>query len=405
MNAEQALNQSLNTIDSIPARLLATRLSRIHYGELRVSLPNGEDLQFTGPANGQAGNIAIRNPASMLRRALVHGSIGFAEAFMAGDWTSKDLPRTLEVLLVNKPFIGYRKQGNLLQIFRDNLQHFSRRNSVKQSKSNINYHYDLGNDFYELWLDESFSYSSALFESESESLEDAQKRKYARILNSLESKPGEHLLEIGCGWGSLAIEAAKRGLDVTAITLSEEQLKLAQQRIHSEGLTDKARVRLCDYRNIKGKFDHIVSVEMFEAVGEQYWPGFFQTLANHLSNRGRAALQVITIQDHLFRYYRRTTDFIQKYIFPGGMLPSPQRFMEAAECAGLELIEKSFFGSNYALTLAAWSSRFLESLPAARKLGYDDEFLRMWHYYLAYCETGFRTGQTDLMQITLRQGD
>ena len=286
------------------------------------------------------------------------------------------------------------------------IKHLLNRNSRHGSRRNIHAHYDIGNPFYRLWLDETMNYSSALFEGDFERpMADAQLAKVRRALREVEIQPGQRLLEIGCGWGALAEAAAGEfGAHVTGVTLSTEQLEFATERLRRHGLADKSDLRLQDYRDITDEpFDAIASIEMFEAVGREYWDSFFATLRGRLKPGGRACIQTITIRDDLFDRYTRSTDFIQQYIFPGGLLPSTPAFVEQARKAGLEVVNQMAFGADYAETLRRWRVQFLSQDGAVRKLGFDTRFMRIWEFYLAYCEAAFDTGNTNVMQFTLRR--
>jgi cyclopropane-fatty-acyl-phospholipid synthase len=277
-----------------------------------------------------------------------------------------------------------------------------RDNNRKGSRRNILAHYDLGNSFYELWLDPSMSYSAAIFKDGVDSdLEHAQHAKYDRLLDLIQARPGQHILEIGCGWGGFAERAARRGLKVTGITLSDEQLAWAQARMQRQGLSEQVTLSICDYRDVQGQFDHIVSIEMFEAVGLRHWPGFFSMVKRSLKPGGQAAIQTIDIADEQFETYVRSTDFIQQYIFPGGMLPSPSRFRELAQNAKLSVVDEFSFGLDYAETLNRWLQQFEAKLQDVRELGFDESFVRIWRMYLAYCEAGFREQRTDVKQWLL----
>jgi len=281
------------------------------------------------------------------------------------------------------------------------LRHGSRKNTKRGSRRNIAEHYDLGNDFYRPWLDESMTYSAALFDGV-ETLEDAQRKKIDRVADLLDLKGGEQVLEIGCGWGALAERIVRNyKCRLTGLTLSQEQLAFASERLRQEIAEGKAEIRLQDYRDTGGVFDRIVSIEMFEAVGESYWPSYFATLKRCLRPGGRACIQTIVIDDALFDRYRVGTDFIQQYIFPGGMLPSPAAFRRAAQRAGLAVVNEHAFGTDYARTLATWRERFHARLDAVRALGFDDRFVRIWDFYLAYCEAAFARRSTDVVQFTL----
>jgi len=282
------------------------------------------------------------------------------------------------------------------------LRHSLRHNNPSGSRRNIAFHYDMGNAFFDAWLDPSMTYSSAVFEGDGQDLADAQRNKYARLLDRLGARPGERLLEVGCGWGGFArYAAAERGLEVTALTISREQYELARRRVHEDGLAEKVEVVMRDYRAEDGRYDHVASIEMFEAVGEAYWPAFFAKIAQCLKPGGRAALQIITIDDALFESYRRGVDFIQAHIFPGGMLPSEGALRREVAMAGLAWHEAEWFGQHYARTLAEWRRRFQAAWPELTRQGFDGDFRRLWTYYLAYCEGGFRAGNIDVAQIAL----
>lgn len=373
------------------------RLPDLDYGTLDLQLPNGQQIQF-GKAREGAPRAEIRlNSLRPLRRLLVGGQLGMAESYMAGEWDSPDLVSLVRWVLGNEQHMPDLNQGKLWLRLLNRLTHWRRANTRRGSRRNIAYHYDLGNDFYQLWLDPSMTYSAALFSRPELSLFEAQQTKYRRIAQLLDLQPGQSVLEIGCGWGGFAELAAREyGAQVFGITLSREQLEFAQQRIQNAGLQDQCQFSLTDYRDLQGQFDHIVSIEMFEAVGEENWPTYFQTLKRHLKPGGRAVLQVISIQESRFESYRRNPDFIQRYIFPGGMLPSPERLQQSLEQQGLQLTERQLFGLDYARTLAHWRHQFLEQWPRVQVQGFDERFRRMWLYYLAYCEGGFRHQAIDV---------
>lgn len=401
MSAEEQTHANLRESVPLTYRPLVAAFSRLRHGELTLRLPEGQEFRFAGSRPGPHA-VWVINRRRTVRRMLVGGLIGFAEAYMDGDWDAPDLVALIELGEMNRELLGGLDGGGWLSRALQWAVHKLRRNSRRGSRRNIAYHYDLGNEFYKLWLDETMTYSSALFADAQQSLADAQRNKYQHILQRLDLGPGDHLLEIGSGWGGFAIYAAKTtGCRVTSITLSEEQLVEARSRAADEGLSDRVEFRLQDYRDTEGTFDAISSIEMFEAVGEVYWPSYFATVKQRLKPGGRAALQVITIRDDLFHDYRKGVDFIQRYIFPGGMLPSPAEFSRQARIAGLAPTMRSFHGDDYATTLRHWDRRF--SLQRARisEQGFDERFCRMWHYYLAYCEAGFRRGTIDLMQIAL----
>jgi cyclopropane-fatty-acyl-phospholipid synthase len=385
-----------------PLIWLAVRIAaRIRFGELAVELPGGTLLRFSGAEPGPSGHLVLHRERA-LRRLLTDGGAGFAEAYLDGDWDSPDLARLLELLARNEVAYAelYYRRRWLGWLAR--LQHLVRPNSRRGSRRNIHAHYDLGNRFYQLWLDRSMTYSAALFPDPAAPLEEAQETKYRSLVERLQLQEGQSLLEIGCGWGAFAEFAAREfGARVTAITISEAQHAFAAARIQAAGLAERVEVRLQDYRDVEGRFDRIASIEMFEAVGERYWPVFFGRLRELLAPSGRAGLQVITIADRHFDAYRQGVDFIQRHVFPGGMLPSPAALRSQIERAGLREIAPFTFGRDYARTLARWQERFQASWPQIQGHGFDQRFKRVWEYYLAYCEAGFRVGYTDVRQVTL----
>jgi cyclopropane-fatty-acyl-phospholipid synthase len=383
------------------ARAILSLLERLQVGRLLVTTPAGASLSF---GHGEP-HAAIRlSNWKVFGASLSRGDIGFAESWISGDWQTDSLPALLKVLVANREVIERAIYGHWWGQALYRIKHLLNRNSKAGSRRNIHAHYDLGNPFYAVWLDPSMTYSSALFGNEpARSLQDAQTAKYRRILDQLALPPGARVLEIGCGWGGFAELAARDGLHVTGLTLSTEQHAWASRRLADAGLAEQARFLLQDYRDEKGQFDAIVSIEMFEAVGERYWPSYFETLRRCLRPGGRAVVQTITIDDTLFERYRRGTDFIQQYIFPGGMLPSPEVFSHHARSAGLALDDAFGFGLDYARTLALWRDSFLESLPQITSQGFDERFARTWEFYLAYCEAGFAQGSTDVVQFTLRR--
>ena len=384
----------------VAARILLSLLERVRVGTLSLQLPDGRTLRY-GSGSPMA-TLRIFHWRA-LADALSGGDIGFAEGYMRGDWESDDLAALLLVLVKNRDAIERAVYGGFWGRLLARLRHLLNANTRTGSRRNIAAHYDLGNDFYRLWLDPSMTYSSALFDGDSSlTLEAAQAAKYRRILEQLRPATGARILEVGCGWGGFAEMAARDfGCHVTGLTLSREQLGYATARLARPGLTGSAELRLQDYRDLRGQFDHVVSIEMFEAVGERWWPDYFGALASALKPGGRALIQSITIADALFERYRVGSDFIQQYIFPGGMLPSPSRFRVEAEQAGLELVGAHAFGPDYAETLRRWRASFMAQLPAVRKQGFDERFLRMWEFYYCYCEAGFDSGCTDVYQFEL----
>ena len=331
---------------------------------------------------------------AMFAAVLARGDIGFAESYLDGHWDTPDLTALFTLLARNRDTLKRAVYGSWRALLAARLRHWTNRNSREGSRRNIMAHYDLGNDFYRQWLDETMSYSSALY-SEGADLASAQRAKYRRILRRLNAKPGERVLEIGCGWGGFAEMAVEDGLQVTGLTLSPAQLEWAQRRVA------KADFRLQDYRDTTERYNHIVSIEMFEAVGEQWWPSYFETVARSLKRGGRAVIQSITIRDDLFADYRRGTDFIQQHVFPGGMLPSRAAFRKAAAKQGLVVKDEFAFGRDYARTLAEWRHAFEANWPQIEPLGFDQRFHRLWRLYLCYCEAGFLAGNIDVVQFEL----
>jgi len=370
-------------------------------GSLTFVTPSGGELPLTGREPGPEARLVIHD-FRFMRRVLAAGDIGFAEGFMACEWDTPDLSRLLEVLAVNFARLQRVTHGARLVRGIERLRHALRGNSRRGSRRNIHAHYDLGNAFYSQWLDPTMTYSSARYAVPGQPLADAQRNKYRTLAEGMGLARDQHVLEIGCGWGGFAEFAAKDvGARVTAITISQEQYDFARRRMFELGLAERANIRLIDYRDVEGRFDRVASVEMFEAVGERYWPAYFGKIAQVLAPGGRAGLQIITIRDELFEGYRRRADFIQKYIFPGGMLPSEARLMAETGAVGLSWTDLARFGQHYADTLAEWGGRFEAAWDDIRGLGFDERFRRLWRFYLSYCEAGFRTGRTDVVQLSL----
>lgn len=373
----------------------------LNQGRLDAHLPDGRVFRAEGAAPGPVAEIHIHNP-DLFARLIREGDLGFSEAYLDGWWSSPDLQAFMDLIHVENDSIldGFPGLG-LLRAY-ERLRFHLKPNSKKGSRRNISYHYDLGNDFYGLWLDQTMTYSSALFADGQESMETAQTAKYAALVDQLGVKPGDHVLEIGCGWGGFAEYAAKeRGLRVTGLTISREQFDFAQERIRRAGLEDRVTLKLQDYRDETGRYDGIASIEMFEAVGERYWPVYFGALRERLSPGGRAVLQIITVEDKRFATYRKGVDFIQKYIFPGGMLPSPSVLRGEVEKAGLEVLRSMEFGPSYSQTLRRWHDSFSQNWDAVAGLGFDERFRRMWNYYLTSCASAFETGVCDVTQIAI----
>jgi cyclopropane-fatty-acyl-phospholipid synthase len=391
MNTIQTLRGS--TYVNRDTRLVFQLLEKLSGGLLEIRLPDGSCALFGGGEHGVTLQVHDEATFSMV---LARGDIGLAEAYLDGYWDSPDITGLLALLAKNREVLKKAVYGSWRNLLAARVRHWLNRNSKAGSKRNIMAHYDLGNDFYQLWLDPSMSYSAAIYqESADASLEMAQDAKYRRILNHLQAKAGQRVLEIGCGWGGFAELAIDAGLHVTGLTLSPAQLAWAQKRV------PQADLRLQDYRDNDEQFDHVVSIEMFEAVGERFWPSYFKTVAGALKPGGKAMIQSITIRDDLFASYRRGTDFIQQYVFPGGMLPSPQAFRAAAAKQGLRVQGEYAFGLDYARTLAEWRHAFEAKWPAIQKLGFDESFRRLWRMYLCYCEAGFLAGNVDVVQFEL----
>ncbi|GAC1549603.1 MAG: cyclopropane-fatty-acyl-phospholipid synthase family protein [Collimonas sp.] len=389
-----------------PAKFILQMLNKLEHGALTMQFPDGQIATF--------GKVDDRHPRPLTmtlknwdvcHAALKSGDIGFAETYIDKHWTTDNLPGLIELFVRNRQAVESVIYGTWWGNLLYRVKHLFHNNSKAGSRKNIHAHYDIGNDFYQLWLDPSMTYSSALFsDSHVENLQEAQQAKYQRILKQLNIGSNARILEIGCGWGGFAeIAAREAAAHVTGLTLSTEQLQFANQRLQQAGVVDKTEMLLQDYRDINGQFDAIASIEMFEAVGEKYWPGYFSCVARNLKAGGRACIQSIVIADELFERYRKGTDFIQQYIFPGGMLPSPSIFCRHAEQHGLKVVDTLLFGIDYARTLAEWRQAFKQQLPRLLTQGFDDRFLRTWDFYLAYCEAGFRAGSINVAQFTLQK--
>jgi len=386
------------------ARAVFQLLSRLQTGTLDLQLPDGSQARF---GNGQAPRAALRlNDWRMCSAVLKAGDVGFAESWIDGAWSSPDLVALLTLFIANREAVESAIYGSWWGSLAHRVRHWLNRNSRRGSRKNIHAHYDLGNAFYREWLDETMNYSSALFEGDlDQPMPQAQHAKVRRALRESGIQPGGRLLEIGCGWGALAEAAATDfGARVTGVTLSTEQLAYAQERVRHAGADAHVDLRLQDYRDIAdGPFDAIASIEMFEAVGREYWASFFATLRGQLKPGAKACIQTITIRDDLFERYVRSTDFIQQYIFPGGLLPSPEAFRAEVQKAGLVMVNELAFGADYAETLRRWRVDFLARDAQVRRLGFDTRFMRIWEFYLAYCEAAFATGNTNVMQFTLQR--
>ncbi|MDO1580619.1 SAM-dependent methyltransferase [Rhizobium oryzicola] len=391
--------------DRIPfwERLLCRMLTRTRHGRLTVVFPGGREYHFGGHSAGPSATIEFKR-ARVIKRLMAGGGLGFARSYMDGDWATPDLGHVLDLAIANEADWERLEKPMALFARLAHLRHRLRHNSRKGSRRNIAFHYDLGNDFYRAWLDPSMTYSSAVFRSPDVSLEEAQAEKYGRIIRELGITADDHVLEIGCGWGGFMEQAIREtGCKVTGLTLSKEQAAYARQRLAEKGLSERGEIRLEDYRDVQGRFSKIVSIEMFEAVGEEHWPVYFERVKSLLVPGGQAMIQVITIDESRFEQYRRHADFIQTYIFPGGMLPTVSGFADLAEKAKLSVKDCFRFGRDYERTLLIWDRAFQSAWSRIVPLGFDERFYRMWHYYLHYCAVGFRTGRIDVAQFRLEK--
>jgi cyclopropane-fatty-acyl-phospholipid synthase len=385
------------------ARTTLQLLQRLVHGSLTLQLPDGTVQRF-GHADGPHASMKLHN-WNVCGAALKSGDIGFAESFIDGDWSTPNLTALLSLMVANRREVEDVIYGSWLGRLAYRVRHLLNRNSKANSRKNIHAHYDLGNPFYTLWLDKTMNYSSAWFEEPGQTMEAAQHAKVRRALRMAGVQPGDRVLEIGCGWGALAEKATTEfDASVVGVTLSTEQLEFAQARMRQIDRADRADLRLQDYRDIPdAPFDAICSIEMVEAVGRSYWPTYFQSVARLLKPGGRACIQSIVIDDEHFDRYIKGTDFIQQYIFPGGCLPCPREFRAQAAQAGLEVVDEFAFGADYARTLATWCESFLHEKERVLQLGFDQRFLRIWEFYLAYCEAAFEQANIDVVQYTLRK--
>ena len=388
------------------ARRVLQLLEKMEHGTLTVQFPDRSSKVYGNGAMPHAA-ISLRN-WNVFLASMKSGDIGFAETYIAGDWTTPALSDLLRVMIQNRRVVEDLIYGSWWGRMIYRVKHLLNRNHKANSRKNIHAHYDLGNAFYELWLDGTMNYSSALFEGDySRSMQVAQNAKVRRALQATDVKAGSRVLEIGCGWGALAEMATlEMGAHVTGVTLSTEQLAFANARMKWNGKADQADLRLQDYRDIDdGPYDAVCSIEMIEAVGQEYWPTYFQTVSKMLKPGGKACIQSIVIDDALFDRYVKSTDFIQQYIFPGGCLPSPSEFRRQARLAGLEVVDELKFGPDYAETLRRWRHDFLAHEAQVLTLGFDTAFIRTWEFYLAYCEAAFDEANTDVIQFTLKKPD
>ena len=380
-------------------------VGKLNSGRVDFILPDGRRFRAEGSKPGPVAEVTINNP-DVFARLVREGDLGFCDAYLDGWWTTPDLQAFMDFIHADNDDMYDGFPGMALVRAWEKARFWFQSNTKRQALKNISYHYDLGNDFYSLWLDETMTYSSALFNTSQESLEKAQIAKYASMVDQMGVKPGDHVLEIGCGWGGFAEYAAKeRGLKVTGLTISKEQLDYANKRIKSKGLSDKVNLKLQDYRDETGVYDGVASIEMFEAVGEKYWPVYFDKIKQCLKPGKQATLQIITIQDARWEVYRKSVDFIQKYIFPGGMLPSPSVLRKEVQRAGLSVQHSIEFGKSYSQTLRRWFEVFNNKWDNISAMGFDDRFRRMWNFYLTSCAATFESGNCDVTQITLQKPD
>lgn len=392
-------------IRGLPAKARLALSAAVHLpkGSLTIRTPEGRTLRIEGAAPGPDAHVHLHN-WNLPKRAFSGATIGVAESYMDGDWTSPDVTTFLELFLVNQD-MGERLAGGSNWLFTTfhRIRHWLNDNNKSGSKRNISAHYDLGNAFYSQWLDPSMTYSSALFAEGANDLESAQAAKYRALLRDIGAKAGDHILEIGCGWGGFAEAAARAGCKVTGLTISREQFDFATERMRQAGLDHLVEIKFEDYRDERGVYDHIVSIEMFEAVGEKHWPTYFAALRDRLKPGGKAGLQIITINEAAFEPYKKRPDFIQAYVFPGGMLPTPRHLRALGADASLTLSHELVFAQDYARTLAEWRQRFWASWDKVAKLGFDARFKRLWEFYLYYCEAGFRSEYIDVRQVVFEK--
>jgi cyclopropane-fatty-acyl-phospholipid synthase len=372
-------------------------------GRIDFVMPDGRTFRADGKQPGHVAELRVHNP-DLFARLIREGDLGFCDAYLDNWWSTPDLQAFMDLVHADNEDIydGFPGQG-LVRMF-EKLRFWMQRNHKSQARKNISYHYDLGNEFYGLWLDDTMTYSSALFETGQESHEAAQRAKYKSMVDQMGVKEGDHVLEIGCGWGGFAEYAAKeRGLKVTGLTISQEQFNYAEERIEKAGISDLVEFKLQDYRDEKGTYDGIASIEMFEAVGEKYWPIYFETVRERLKPGANATLQIITVDDRRWDIYKNSVDFIQKYIFPGGMLPSPKALRQQVVKAGLEVERSIEFGSSYNISLRRWHETFNDKWDQIADMGFDDRFRRMWNFYLTSCAATFDSGNCDVTQITIKR--
>lgn len=388
---------------SIPgeAKVILNSLSKIEFGSIDIISPEGMHFKYVGKKPGPSTDLNISN-WNVFAEILNKSDIGLAETYINNHWNSNSIDQLIELAILNESVLSKAFIGNLHKIIFYRLKHEARENTKSGSKSNIKAHYDLGNSFYSLWLDTTMTYSSALFSHMNEDLSQAQNNKYQSMLNLVGAKPGDHIVEIGCGWGGFLEHAAKQGIHVTGITISDEQYQFAKARIERLNLQEFAKVKICDYRDLEGQFDHAVSIEMIEAVGEKYWDSYFSLFKRVLKPGGKFAIQAITMNDKNFDSYRKGTDFIQQYVFPGGMLLSPKTIDRMLDKHEYQKIDQIFFGLDYAKTLNIWFNSFIQELDKVKTFGFDDQFIRLWNFYLKYCEGAFNSKRIDVTQVVAK---
>ena len=403
MSAAETQSSEVSAGTSWQERLLTGILKNIEFGSIKITTPRNKILEFTGSKEGPNADIQLKS-WRVLIRTIWGGHTYFFESFRRGEWETSDLYALLLFGELNETSVDKVMKSTIWRRLIEQVLHKLNQNSRKGSKRNIAAHYDLGNSFYQLWLDKSMTYSSALFEGQTTCLSEAQRQKYLRIANNIELKDGDKLLEIGCGWGGFAEIAAKEyGCQVTGLTLSKEQASSCKKRLKDSGIERKVDIRLEDYRDVKGLYDKIVSIEMLEAVGEKFWRRYFESIRDRLAPGGKAAIQTITIKDDCFESYKKNPDFIQQFIFPGGMLPTPSAIKHNVEAVGLKLTDTFYFGKSYIKTLHLWDQEFKREWSRIEELGFDTNFKNTWTYYLNYCAAGFQSGRINVGQFLIQK--
>jgi len=403
MSAAETQSSEVSAGTSWQERLLTGILKNIEFGSIKITTPRNKILEFTGSKEGPNADIQLKS-WRVLIRTIWGGHTYFFESFRRGEWETSDLYALLLFGELNETSVDKVMKSTIWRRLIEQVLHKLNQNSRKGSKRNIAAHYDLGNSFYQLWLDKSMTYSSALFEGQTTCLSEAQRQKYLRIANNIELKDGDKLLEIGCGWGGFAEIAAKEyGCQVTGLTLSKEQASSCKKRLKDSGIERKVDIRLEDYRDVKGLYDKIVSIEMLEAVGEKFWRRYFESIRDRLAPGGKAAIQTITIKDDCFESYKKNPDFIQQFIFPGGMLPTPSAIKHNVEAVGLKLTDTFYFGKSYIKTLHLWDQEFKKQWSRIEELGFDTDFKNTWTYYLNYCAAGFQSGRINVGQFLIQK--